>query len=132
LALKPSSFCNVGVYDPIIGEKISETDAMDGVKRFSYNLRGQVDCIWGSASDPVRYEYDDIGRMVEMHTYRTSDAFTGGTFPEGMAAMADPKTKAYEVANRLGITTTKLYAYVNGDGLVKEPGQRLLDGSIDK
>ena len=49
-----------------------------------------------------------------------------------MAAMADPKTKASEVANRLGITTTTLYAYVNGDGSVKEQGQRLLDGSIDK
>jgi hypothetical protein len=31
------------------------------------------------------------------------------------------------VARRLGITTTTLYAYVNGDGTVKEIGQRLLD-----
>ena len=44
-----------------------------------------------------------------------------------MAAMADPNTKASEVASRLGITTTTLYSYVNGDGSVKEPGQRLLD-----
>ena len=43
-----------------------------------------------------------------------------------MAAMEDPKTKASEVANRLGITTTTLYTYVNGDGSVKEAGQRLL------
>jgi aspartate carbamoyltransferase catalytic subunit len=49
-----------------------------------------------------------------------------------MAAMSDPKTKVFEVANRLGITTTTLYAYVNGDGSVKDPGQCLLDGSIDK
>jgi DNA invertase Pin-like site-specific DNA recombinase len=46
-----------------------------------------------------------------------------------MAAMSDPKTKAREVANRLGITTTTLYFYVNGDGSVKEPGQRILDSS---
>lgn len=44
-----------------------------------------------------------------------------------MAAMADPQTQASEVAHRLGITTTTLYAYVNGDGTVKETGQRLLD-----
>ena len=44
-----------------------------------------------------------------------------------MAAMADPRTQAGEVARRLGITTTTLYAYVNGDGTVKEIGQRLLD-----
>jgi DNA invertase Pin-like site-specific DNA recombinase len=49
------------------------------------------------------------------------------TLKMAMAAMADSKTKASEVANRLGITTTTLYAYVNGDGSVKEPGQRLLD-----
>ncbi len=54
------------------------------------------------------------------------------TLKMAMAAMSDPKTKASEVANRLGITTTTLYAYVNGDGSVKDPGQRLLDGSIDK
>jgi DNA invertase Pin-like site-specific DNA recombinase len=46
-----------------------------------------------------------------------------------MAAMADPKTKASEVANRLGITTTTLYAYVNGDGSVKAAGQRFLDSA---
>jgi DNA invertase Pin-like site-specific DNA recombinase len=49
-----------------------------------------------------------------------------------MAAMADPMSKAYEVANRLGITTTTLYVYVNGDGSVKEPGQRLLDSAVAK
>jgi hypothetical protein len=42
-----------------------------------------------------------------------------------MASMADPKTQAGEVARRLGITTTT--AYVNGDGTIREIGQRLLD-----
>ena len=51
------------------------------------------------------------------------------TLKMAMAAMADPKIKASEVAIRLGITTTTLYAYVNSDGPVKEPGQRLLDSS---
>ncbi len=54
------------------------------------------------------------------------------TLKMAMAAMADPKIKASEVAIRLGITTTTLYAYVNSDGPVKEPGQRLLDSSIGK
>lgn len=49
------------------------------------------------------------------------------TLKMAISAMSDPNTKAFEVANRLGITTTTLYAYVNGDGSVKEPGQRLLD-----
>jgi predicted site-specific integrase-resolvase len=41
--------------------------------------------------------------------------------------MADPQSKPTEVAQRLGITTTTLYTYVNADGTVKEAGQRLLD-----
>ena len=44
-----------------------------------------------------------------------------------MSAMADPHANAAEVARRLGLTTTTLYAYVNGDGTVKEAGQRVLD-----
>ncbi|MBL8497565.1 MAG: recombinase family protein, partial [Nitrosomonas sp.] len=44
-----------------------------------------------------------------------------------MAAMADPKANAAEVARRLNITTTTLYAYVNGDGTLKQAGQALLD-----
>ena len=47
-----------------------------------------------------------------------------------MAAMSDPKTRASDVARRLGITTTTLYAYVNGDGTVKEIGQRLLEKAV--
>ncbi len=48
----------------------------------------------------------------------------------GMTVMADPKSNASNVAKRLGITTTVLYDYINGDGTVKEKGQRLLDSSI--
>jgi hypothetical protein len=42
-----------------------------------------------------------------------------------MVAMADPNANATEVARRLGVTTTTLYAYVNGDGTVKQTGQAL-------
>jgi transposase-like protein len=49
------------------------------------------------------------------------------TLMMAMTAMADPKANAAEVARRLGITTTTLYAYVNGDGTVKQAGQALFD-----
>lgn len=42
-----------------------------------------------------------------------------------MAEMADPKAKAADVARRLNITTTTLYAYVNGDDTLKQAGQSL-------
>lgn len=50
------------------------------------------------------------------------------TLTMAMAAMADRKAIAAEVATRLGLTTTTLYTYVNGDGTPKAAGQALLDG----
>ena len=51
------------------------------------------------------------------------------TLTMAMAAMSDPKAKACEVARRLNITTTTLYAYVNGDGSPKALGAAVLDGT---
>jgi hypothetical protein len=49
------------------------------------------------------------------------------TLKMAMTAMADPQSVASDVAKRLGITTTTLYAYVNGDGSLKEAGQALIN-----
>lgn len=49
------------------------------------------------------------------------------TLSMAMAAMSDRGAIAAYVARRLGITTTTLYAYVNGDGSPKAPGRALLD-----
>ena len=49
------------------------------------------------------------------------------TLRMAMSAMADNKSVAMDVAKRLGITPTTLYTYVNGDGSLKEAGQKLLD-----
>ncbi|WP_090747700.1 recombinase family protein [Paracoccus tibetensis] len=49
------------------------------------------------------------------------------TLSMALTAMSDPNAVAKEVARRLGITTTTLYAYVNGDGSPKAAGQALLD-----
>ncbi len=45
-----------------------------------------------------------------------------------MAAMADQRAVAADIAKRLNLTTTMLYAYVNGDGSPKAAGQAVLDG----
>lgn len=44
-----------------------------------------------------------------------------------MQAMSDPTASAREVANRLGVSTATLYTYINGDGSLKEAGERLLE-----
>jgi DNA-binding phage protein len=51
------------------------------------------------------------------------------TLTMAMAAMTDPKSVASEVAKRLGITTTTLYMYINGDGSPKEAGSKVLGSS---
>ncbi len=51
------------------------------------------------------------------------------TLTMAMAAMSDPKANAAEVARRLGMTTTTLYAYVNGDGSPKAAGTDVLSGT---
>jgi DNA invertase Pin-like site-specific DNA recombinase len=47
-----------------------------------------------------------------------------------MAAMSDRNSVAADVAKGLGITTTTLYAYLNGDGSPKALGQALIEGSM--
>lgn len=54
---------------------------------------------------------------------------TATTLKMAMTALADPGSEAKEVAQRLGITTTTLYTYVNGDGSPKAPGQHLLNAA---
>jgi DNA invertase Pin-like site-specific DNA recombinase len=51
------------------------------------------------------------------------------TLMMAMTAMSDAKANAGDIAKRLNITTTTLYAYVNGDGSLKASGQTIL-GSL--
>jgi len=44
-----------------------------------------------------------------------------------MASMSDRESVASDVAKRLGITTSTLYSYVNGDGSLKETGTKIMD-----
>jgi DNA invertase Pin-like site-specific DNA recombinase len=52
---------------------------------------------------------------------------TKATLRMAMAALADPQSKAREIARRLGMTTTTLYEYVNGDGSLKPAGHAVLN-----
>lgn len=51
------------------------------------------------------------------------------TITMAMAAMSDPAAKASEVAKRLNITTTTLYAYINGDGSPKAAAKAVLNNN---
>lgn len=75
----------------------------------------------GLAAARARGRLGGRPRKMDIHTLKMA-----------MAAMSDKESIAKQVANRLNITTTTLYMYVNGDGSVKEAGKKLLDKGIDK
>ena len=52
------------------------------------------------------------------------------TLEMARTAMKDRNNKAQDIAKRLGITTTTLYDYVNGDGSLKEKGAKLIQGFL--
>lgn len=52
------------------------------------------------------------------------------TLTMAMAAMSNSKSVASDVAKRLGITTTTLYMYVNGDGTLKAAGSKLMERNL--
>ena len=47
-----------------------------------------------------------------------------------MTAMSDNNAIARDVAKRLGITTTTLYEYINGDGTPKESAYKILQQEL--
>ena len=64
-----------------------------GYQYFRYNPAGQVLKKWGAHTYPVRYVFDEQGRMIEMHTYRS---ITNNTEPPTTAG--DKTTWVYDGA----------------------------------
>ncbi len=73
----------------------------------------------GLAAARARGRMGGRPRKMDIHTLNMA-----------MSAMSDKKSVAKQVAKRLGITTTTLYMYVNGDGTAKEVGQKLINDSL--
>ncbi len=42
-------------------------------------------------------------------------------------AMSNKNVKAQDIAKKLGITTTTLYDYINGDGSLKEKAYQIIN-----
>ncbi|MCB1228082.1 MAG: RHS repeat protein, partial [Verrucomicrobiales bacterium] len=55
---------------PNAGRLKTITDALGRTTHYAYGVGGQITHQWGSASYPLRYEYDEFGQMTQLHTYR--------------------------------------------------------------
>ena len=80
----PGSSTEISYYLPYEAwagrEKSRVTDG--STQYFTYNSRGQIKHTWGSIY-PVWYDYDAVGRLEKMHTYRTVSPTGEGQWPEG-------------------------------------------------
>ncbi len=85
-------------YDPATGRKTSQTDALSRTVYYQYNLRGQMTRTWGAAL-PVRYEFDDLGRMIRMHTYKTKEGWDTPAWPTQNNDLSDITTWHYHPAS---------------------------------
>gem|GEM_PF-1287442 len=91
-------------YDPATGRKAWEKNALDKYTRYQYNDRDQVTHIWGEATYPVSYEYDDYGQRTRMYTYQGGSDWTSETWP-AETGTADVTIWHYNEAT--GLLTTK-------------------------
>ncbi|MBR4251276.1 MAG: RHS repeat protein, partial [Kiritimatiellae bacterium] len=97
-------------YDPETGRRIAVTDALSNVVHTAYDLQGRVTNTWG-ATYPVGYEYDALGRMTAMHTWRDENGA-----PDTTRWNYDPAT---------GLLTNKVYADGLGPSYAYDPAGRL-------
>ena len=97
-------------YDPATGRRIAVADALSNVVHTLYDLQGRVTNTWG-ATYPVGYEYDALGRMTAMHTWRDENGA-----PDTTRWNYDPAT---------GQLTNKVYADGLGPQYAYDPAGRL-------
>jgi len=111
-------------YDPDTGRRIAVTNALGKVARYLYDDRGQLVFAWGDVPYPVKYTYDDYGRMSEMYTYRAGTNWSSTLWPTNSAGDSDGTFWQYDLAT--GLLTNKLYADGNGTLYTYAPEGKLL------
>lgn len=80
--------------------------------RTAYDLLGRVVKRWGSAVNPVQYEYHaTYGHLEKQHTYRGGNGWEGSTWP---ATTGTADTTTWDVDAYTGLLKTKLDADSKG------------------
>ena len=130
-------------YDALHDQPSVETDAQGNTSCYRYDVRGRKIAEWGTAIQPVCFEYDDADNMVTMSTFRAGEeiiisdpsnrtdkdtttwSFHPTTGLELSKTYADNTsvTKTYDAYNRLTTETdargnVKTHAYEHARGLL--------------
>ena len=130
-------------YDAFHDQPAVETDAQGNTSCYKYDVRGRKIAEWGTAIQPVCFEYDDADNMVALSTFRAGEeiiisdpsnrtdndttawSFHPTTGLELCKTYADNTsvTKTYDAYNRLATETdargnVKTHAYEHARGLL--------------
>ena len=92
------------------------TNAESATTTSTYNTRGQVLTQTGTASYPLRYEYDDLGRLWKLHTYRAASpnlTQAGDVTTWNYDAVSGKLTSKLDAANRGPVYTYKASGLLN-------------------
>ena len=96
-------------YDPLTGQKVSQTDAMANSVFYAYDLRGQLVGAWG-ATYPVLYDYDDHGRMTALYTLRDNTIATNTSYLGFRVQSSGFDKTCWFYDEATGLLTNKSYA----------------------
>ena len=84
-------------YDATSGRLIWTKDHSGKYSRTEVSYSGDDRWVhtWGDVPNPVKVKYDDLGRRVEMHTYKTG-TWTGSAKPTGFTSAGDKTTWSWD------------------------------------
>lgn len=111
-------------YNSTSGLQTGVTNALGRTKITYYDAAGRVLAVWGDTEYPVRYEYDELGRVTSLRTLR-STAVTLTSYQDFLdnAASFDCTTWTYEACT--GLLTAKRYADNEGPDYTYNEAGRL-------
>lgn len=87
------------------GRLASQTDSAGKTAWFKYDAAGNLTHTWGDTTNPVKYEYNELGQRTVQRTYR-SGTWTGASLPGGFAGTGDVTTWNYQPST--GLLTSKV------------------------
>ncbi|MEZ5387544.1 MAG: hypothetical protein R3F13_18695 [Prosthecobacter sp.] len=74
----PATHANAG--------QMASVTANGQVTRYAYDAQGRQTHQWGTGSQPLKYVYDALGRLHELHTYQGGTGWDSETLPDTFAS----------------------------------------------
>lgn len=94
-------------FDTSSGRLLWQKNAMGKYIRYAYNSYGQITRIWGDTQYPREFDYNNLGQLIMMKTYRTGNDWGNTEWP-GQSIVGDITGWNYDAAS--GLVVSKIDA----------------------